>query len=425
MPRSNLLRFAVLSVAAIQLANGCSVFSHEAVIDASWDSALRPALLSVYPHATAEELKDAHGYAYGGAIIQDLGYYPHGSKKFSDMTHYVRTGDFLLALIHESQSLDELAFALGALSHYSSDLHVHSSATNPGEAILYPKLERRFGPIVTYEEDPEAHLKTEFGFDVLEIAKGRFAPEAYHDFIGFYVAPDVLTRAFEDTYGINLKQIFPNFERSINSYRRDVSIWIPRATRIAWAQREKDIQKSQPGITRRRFVYVLKRASYEHDWGRDYERPSLLDRILSVLLKIIPPIGPLRALQFKMPTPQVEALFMKSFDASLQQYDRQLAARVKGDALQLGNPNYDLGRVAKPGEYRLQDEAYAFWVKTAGDNHFSELGPEARKEILRYYSDPASPNTVKHDPKKWQVLQQALATLRSEPVRAADSPRTN
>ncbi|MBV9267046.1 MAG: zinc dependent phospholipase C family protein, partial [Acidobacteriaceae bacterium] len=206
---------------------GCSVLSHEAIVDALWDVKLKPVLQSVYPQSTPEELKRAHGFAYGGAIIQDLGYYPHGNKMFSDLAHYVRTGDFVLALIAESQSLDELAFALGALSHYTSDVYVHREATNPGEPMLYPKLERKFGPIVTYAEDPAAHLKTEFGFDVLEVAKGRFAPEAYHDFIGFYVAQDVLGRAFHDVYGIPLSDLFPNFNRTIGSFRRDVSKWIP------------------------------------------------------------------------------------------------------------------------------------------------------------------------------------------------------
>ncbi|HSU62184.1 MAG TPA: zinc dependent phospholipase C family protein, partial [Bryobacteraceae bacterium] len=106
------------ALALLQPLYGYSVLTHEAVIDALWDVELKPVLRARFPNATPQELKTAHGFAYGGAIIQDLGYYPHGSKKFSDLTHYVRTGDFIRALIAESQTLNEYAFALGALSHY-------------------------------------------------------------------------------------------------------------------------------------------------------------------------------------------------------------------------------------------------------------------------------------------------------------------
>src|SRR3954468_4977175 len=243
----------------------CSVLSHEALVDALWDVKLKSVLLSRYPGASEADLKTAHGYAYGGAIIQDLGYYPHGSKPFSDLTHYVRTGDFIMSLIAESKDLNELAFGLGALSHYASDLDVHRSATNPGEAILYPKLKRKFGPVITYENDPAAHLKTEFGFDVLQVAKGNFASEAYHSFIGFYVSGPLIGRAFQHTYGLELSDLFPDFDRAVGSYRHAVSRTIPQATRIAWAERSKEIQTANPGTSRNKFIYVMNRSSYERE----------------------------------------------------------------------------------------------------------------------------------------------------------------
>ncbi len=253
------------------------MLSHEALVDAIWDVKLKPILLVRFPNSTRKELKEAHGYAYGGAIIQDLGYYPHGSKEFSDLTHYVRTGDFILALIGESRTLDEFAFALGALSHYLSDVEVHRFATNVGEPLLYPRLQRRYGSVITYEDNPSAHLRTEFGFDVLEVAKGNFAPEAYHDFIGFNVAGGVLERGFRDTYGLDLKDLFPDFDRTIGSYRRAVSKTIPMATRVAWAARKSEIQKSAPGVTRSSFVFVMSRSSYERNWGKQYDRPTAGD----------------------------------------------------------------------------------------------------------------------------------------------------
>ncbi len=360
----------------------CSVLSHEAIVDAAWDVKIVPLLRARFPRATADDLKAAHAYGYGGAIIQDLGYYPHGNKHFSDMTHYVRTGDFVLALLTEAHDLNEFAFALGALSHYASDSDVHRYATNPGEAMLYPKLERKFGPSITYEQDPAAHLKTEFGFDVLEVAKGNFAPEAYHKFIGFAVATTLLGRAFQDTYGLDLPDLFSDLNKSIGSYRRAVSKTIPTATRIAWAQRNRDIERSSPGMTRSKFVYVMNRSSYEHEWGKTYDRPTMADRFAAEMLRLIPPVGPLRALRFRMPTPEVEKLFMQSFDRSVTEYESELTqARYIKPALE--NRNYDLGEVVKPGIYALQDETYAFWLDQLARKAYESVTPDIRENILR------------------------------------------
>ena len=153
-----------------------AVLAHEAIIDSVWDTTIRPLLLQRFPNATKEELKEAHGYAYGGAIIQDMGYYPHGNQFFSDLTHYVRSGDFILALLRDSKDLDGYAFALGALSHYAADNDGHLIGVNPAVPILYPKLKKKYGDSVTYEEDPLAHVKTEFGFDVLRSSAGTLRP---------------------------------------------------------------------------------------------------------------------------------------------------------------------------------------------------------------------------------------------------------
>ena len=234
-----------------------AVLSHEAIIDSAWDTNIRPLLLKRFPNATPGQLKEAHGYAYGGAIIQDMGYYPHGSKLLSDLTHYVRSGDFVLALLRDSKDLDGYAFALGALSHYSSDNAGHSIGVNLAVPILYPKLGRKYGNTVTYEQDPLAHVKTEFGFDVLEVAQGRYAPDAYHDFIGFDVSAPLLEQAFQETYGLDLKSVLTDEDKVLGSYRHDVSQLLPQATRIAWSLKRNDIMKDQPGITKRKFLYNL------------------------------------------------------------------------------------------------------------------------------------------------------------------------
>jgi hypothetical protein len=409
------LRLAALALVMLLLghlpADAYSVLTHEAMIDALWDVKIKPLLLAHYPRAGPEELKRAHGFAYGGAIIQDLGYYPGGSKQFSDLTHYVRTGDFILALINESGDLNELAFSLGALSHYLTDLDGHRYATNVGEPILYPDLRKKFGDVITYEQDPTGHLKTEFGFDVLQVAKGRFAPQAYHDFIGFYVAKDVLARGFLDTYGLEITDLFGNYDRAIDAYRSAVSHLIPKATRIAWAQKKDEIRRSEPGITQRRFVYIMKRSSYEREWGKRLDGPSAWDKVLAFLLRLLPPVGPLKALQLKMPTPEVEQLFLASFNRAASQYRVELE-QTANQTLRLEDKNYDVGVPTPAGVYRLKDNVEAFWLHKLAERHYAGITPAIKGELLSFYSNLNAPIATKQKPQEWERTLTELAQLR-------------
>jgi len=294
-----------------------SVLAHEAIIDSAWDTNIRPLLLKRFPSASPEQLKEAHGYAYGGAIIQDMGYYPHGSFFFSDLTHYVRSGDFVLALLRDATDLDGYAFALGALAHYAADTEGHPLGTNRAVPLLYPKLEKKYGDMVTYEQDRLAHVKTEFGFDVLEVAQGRYAPDNYHDFIGFAVSVPLLEQAFQETYGLDLKGVLTQEDKVLGSYRYDVSQLLPKATRVAWSLKKDDIRKDHPGVTRRKFLYNLSRASYQKNWGKQFQSPTFYDRFLAFLIRILPKIGPLRVLELKTPTPAAERLFESSFNTTL------------------------------------------------------------------------------------------------------------
>jgi hypothetical protein len=345
-------------------ARAYSVLTHEAVIDSAWDQAIRPLLVKRFPRSSADDLRRAHGFAYGGAIVQDMGYYPHGSHQFSDLTHYIRSGEFIQNLIRDSQTLEEYAFALGSLAHYAADKEGHTIAVNVVEPMLYPKVRRKFGAIVTYEDDPVRHLKTEFSFDVLQVARGYYAPQAYHDFIGFGVAPDLLDRALAETYCVHLADLFKDPKKAIDSYRRDVSGLIPRATRIAWAMKGKEIEKHSPGMVKRKFIYNISRPSYEKEWGANYDRPRFLDHVVAFLLKLVPPIGPLSDLRFKTPDAKSESLFMESFDRTLDRYRALLRDAGEG-TLRLENLNFDTGKPARPGTYRLADEAAAKWKAEA------------------------------------------------------------
>lgn len=396
-----------------------AVLAHEAIVDSAWDTSIRPLLLKRFPQATPEELKEAHGYAYGGAIIQDMGYYPHGNRFFSDLTHYVRSGDFVLALLRDSKDLDDYAFALGALSHYAADNEGHSIGVNRSVPLLYPKTGKKYGDVVTYEENRLDHVKTEFGFDVLEVAQGRYAPMAYHDFIGFGVALPLLEQAFQETYGLDLKSVLTDENKVLGSYRYDVSRLLPKATRVAWSLKKDDIQRDQPGITKKEFLYNINRSSYRKYWGRDYQPPTFGERFLAFAVRIIPKIGPLAVLELRTPTPQTEQMFEASFNAALDQYRKQLS-EVQAGQPDIPNDNFDTGSVTGPGKYWLNDETHAQLLDALAKQNFSGASPEIRAELLEFFADPNAPYAMKHKKKEWARVQVEIARLRqATPATAA------
>ncbi len=399
-----------------------AVLSHEAIIDSAWGTNIRPLLLKRFPDATPEELKEAHGYAYGGAIIQDMGYYPHGSFFFSDLTHYVRTGDFILALLRDAKSLNEYAFALGSLAHYAADNNGHRIGVNRAVPVLYPGLKRKYGDSVTYEEDKLAHVKTEFGFDVLEVARGRYAPDSYHDFIGFGVSAPLLEEAFQETYGLDLKGVLADEDKVLGSYRHDVSHLLPKATRIAWILKKDEIMKDQPGMTKRKFLYNLSHASYRKNWGRNYQEPTFGERFLAFLARLLPKFGPLKVLQLRTPTPETEKMFEASFNATLDRY-RELLNQTGAGKLDLPNDNFDTGDDTGPGEYGLDDETHARLLDALAKQNFSGASPEMRGELLGFFGHPDAPYAIKQKPKEWARVQSQLAALRASSVAVAADPQ--
>jgi hypothetical protein len=416
----------VLALSFPQPGTAYAVLSHQAIIDAAWDEHIKPLLLKRKPAATLEELSEAQAYAYGGAIIQDMGYYPYGSHFFSDLTHYVRSGDFVEALLRDAKDLDEYAFALGALAHYAADNSGHRIGTNRAVPILYPKLRKKFGDSVAYEKDPLAHVKTEFGFDVLEVARERYAPEGYHDFIGFEVSEELLDQAFLETYGVELKDILLDETKALNSYRHDVSKLIPKATRIAWTLKKDEIKGDIPDMTRKRFLYNLSRSNYEREWGKDYRKPNLGEKFLAFLYRLLPKFGPLQVLQFRTPTPQTEQMFEDSFNATLSRY-RKLLGELGDGHVDLPNDNFDVGENTGPGKYRLNDDAHAKLLDKLAERKFFGVLPELRQELLHFYAEPGLPYATKRNPKAWARVQTELEQLKSaSPASAAadSSPAT-
>ena len=402
----------VLLLGPVGVCNGYAVLSHEAIVDSAWDDAIKPLLLKRFPQSTPEELKEAHSYAYGGSVIQDLGYYPFGSHFFSDLVHYVRTGDFVQALLRDSTNLDEYAFALGALSHYAADNEGHRLAVNKSVPMLYPRLRRKYGDVVTYDESPPAHLKTEFGFDVVQVARGHYGSDEYHDYIGFQVSKNLLDRAFRETYSLDLKTIFTDYDLALGTYRHGVSEVIPKMTEVAWQTKKDEIQKDIPGITKKRFLYHISRASYEKQWRGHYHRAGFGTKFLAFLFRLIPKIGPFSVFTFKIPTPPAEKLFMASFSGSVSEYERFLREKKDSGTIVLVNDNFDTGTVTKPGEYPLADKTYADLLDQQAKDHFKAITPELRQAILDFYSDPKAPITTKKNKKEWSEVMREVSELK-------------
>jgi hypothetical protein len=406
---------AVLSVGLFigvpQIGGAYSVLTHEEVVDLLWKDDIQPLLLHRFPAATADDLKKAHAFAYGGSLIQDMGYYPFGNKYFSDLTHYVRSGDFIVNLVRDATDLNEYAFALGALAHYSSDNLGHPTV-NRAVALEFPKLRRKFGTEVTYADDPKAHIRTEFGFDVTQVAKNRYTSDRYHDFIGFEVSKPLLERAFQDTYGVPLSEVISNEDLAIGTFRRSISTILPEMTRVALLARKKELVAETPNFNARKFRYYLSRASYQREWGKGYRRPGFGARVLAFFLKFVPKVGPFKAVDFKIPSQKTEDLYIASVDRTLDNY-KMLLGETRTKTLRLANTDFDTGRMTHAGEYILTDKAYAHLLDQLAKGDFGQVTPELRENILAFYDDPNAPIATKRNAGQWQRTQDEVERLRA------------
>ncbi len=400
-------------------ASAYSVLTHEEIVDLLWKDEIRPLLLKRYPGLTEEQITEAHAYAYGGAVIQDLGYYPFGSIEFSDLVHYVRTGDFVRELLAQSNDANEYAFALGALSHYASDIAGHP-AVNQSVAIEYPKLRAKFGKSVRYAQDKTAHLKTEFGFDTVQVARNRYASQQYHDFIGFQVSKPLLERVFPIVYGLELKDVLPREDLAIGSYRYSVSRLIPEMTQVALQTHKKELMRETPNFAKQKFLYRLSRSDYEKEWGKEYAKPGLGTRILSTLLRFMPKIGPFKGLAFNNPTPQTEDLYIKSINTTVDQY-RALLEEVRTDRLVVADYDLDTGNPTKIAEYSLTDDTYAKLLGQLSKSKFDLTTPELRDNILQFYSGVSASAQTKEDEARSASVLALLNQLRAATPVTADA----
>lgn len=390
------MRRRAISVIALALFLSCapsssfaySVLAHEALIDNAWVSQIVPLLTRRFPRASTQELEQARAYAYGGSLIQDLGYYPFGSHFFSNLVHYVRSGDFVAALVRDAQTVDEYAFALGALAHYVSDNAAHPTV-NHAVPVVYPKLRAKYGDDVLFGDSPARHVMVEFSFDVLQVARGQFKSDAYQDLIGFEVARPLLERAFQETYGLKVKDLFGDVGLAIGTYRRAASQIIPDVTRVAWREKRDEILAATPDVAEQDFVYTMTRQQYEDTFGTAYRKPGFFVRMIVAVFKIIPKFGPFKPLAFEPLTADMERAFLESFDASCDRYGRLLGT-LRDGRLSLRDTDLDTGQVPRHGINTLADKTYDELLEKLQRRDAGTISPALRRALAEHYDSPPS-----------------------------------
>jgi hypothetical protein len=443
--------FAVLLLIAFSLwprtASAYSLLTHEQLIDLTWKDSIVPLLLSRYPNLTAAQLDQARAYAYGGCVIQDIGYYPFGDQSFSNLTHYVRSGDFVVNLFRNAHDANELAFAIGALSHYIGDSFGHADATNLAVPIEFPKLEAKYGSSVSYAEGKHQHVQTEFAFDINEIAHHRVAPLGFLRHIGLAVSMRQLALAFYQTYGIT--ENFAGRARiNVRDYRFAVRTFIPR---IAYAVTLLHRSHEPADPTTPECVELQKEAAEvdrENNWQAYRHKAGIETYLIAGFVFILPKVGPLTMVSVKGPTQETEAEYAHSVAVSTTALRRILAsftpeaARYRGAAPPLGslmrsnealpqtreplhplaNRDLDTGRVVQPGGYPLTDSTYATLLHKIVQKPAQPIPPGIKEDIQKYYSNLDLPITTKKDPDAWKQVLADLNTLASMPTSRAPEP---
>lgn len=385
------------------------------MIDVAWQRSIVPAIRARFPTVTATQLREARAYAYGGATIQDMGYYPFGHEFFSNLTHYVRSGEFVENLLLDAQTVDEYAFALGALAHAVGDDNGHRFATNISTPLEFPKLEKKYGPRVTYDQAPYAHIRTEFAFDVEQARLDRMAPRGYIEHVHLYVPQRLLKQAFAQTYGLSLRSVLGPTPTAIKSYRSSLTGILPDVAHAETLLHKTSFppEENSPAFA----AYQAQQAAVEREnnWAAMRRKPGFKAHFLAALIWMTPRIGPLSTLAIRGPSAETNRWYVESRNRSAARYAQLLARLAKHPRAPLVLPDRDLdtGDVTRPGAYPLTDKTYAKLLQriTARSNHPVPAG--LKRNVLAYYADPDAPIVTRKHPRAWRKVQRELMKLRS------------
>ena len=453
-----------------QTANAYGLLTHQQIIDHSWESTIVPILLSRFPSLSPEQLRRAHAYAYGGSVIQDLGYYPFSNPYFSELTHSVRSGDFVQSLFRNAHTADEIAFAIGALAHYLGDSIGHSQATNPSVAITFPKLSSKFGPSVNYAQSKNSHGQVEFAFDVNQAAKRRLAPYDYVGYIGFEVPWDQLAAAFIETYGFPSHDVLGHPRNALHFYRFGARRFLPAFTYAEALLHHHDFPDDTCGPDFELYEQRTAQLAQRADWDRYRKNPGIGTHLLAVLIVILPKLGPFKMLAIKGPTVNTENLYIESVNLSttalalalnqlgapqlpaggvtdramaevIRKQNAELSAAAALASSQAGvvvppagstatlpasllpNRDLDTGKRVVPGGYALTDQTYVKLLARVTKDPTRPVPEGLKQDILEYYADADAPISTKRNHKKWAEAQKQVQVLTSMPTNTDPIPR--
>jgi len=394
-----LVSSALIAIALLlMIAGRCEAFSvlaHQAVVDQAWDHTLLPLVRSRFPNATPQELDDARDYARGGSHLPDLGYFPLGSHLFTDLLHYVRTGDFYQRSLKEAGSAQEFAFALAMLAHFEVDAVGHPEATNLAVPIIYPKLGKKHGDSVTYADSPTAHLETEFRFDILQVAHRQEVPNLFEHSIEFKVPKEFLERVFKETYGLSLKDLFVNYAIALNTYRWGFRNLIDEGTGIAWALYRPQIESLEPTIKREQFVSNFSRVDFVKEFGKAFLEPGYFARLIGFLGGLVPNVGPLKRLPFEPLPPDVQRLYFRAYHNASEQYLKEVALLEQGGIV-LPNLILDTGEPSRAGVYTPADKTYVELLDRHAKDHFIHMPKALADDMLGHFHEREAALSFEH-----------------------------
>lgn len=408
---------ALLLVAWVSRVDAYSFLSHQDMIDVAWAGSIRPLLRERFPGITEAQLREARAYAYGGATIQDMGYYPFGHQYFSNLTHYVRSGDFVTNLLLNARNVDEYAFALGALSHYVGDNEGHQFATNPSTAVEFPALEKKYGPIVTYDQAPNAHIRTEFAYDIEQLSKHRFAPAGYLDSVGFHVPQGLLERTFTETYGLPLRAVLGHPKPALQSYHASVGKLLPDVAQAEVLVHRNDFPPDQNTPAFHEFERRQLQSKAENGWQNWQPKQGFKVHALALVIRVVrigPKIGPISALAVRGPNAETQRWYVESMNRSMSDYEQLLRELAKNPKKELPLPNRDLdtGHAIRLGSYPLTDQTYAKLLRQLTAKPGRPVPSRLQQNILKFYANPQSYTPSQKEIKTWNRVQAELPILR-------------
>jgi hypothetical protein len=386
-----------------------SILTHEQLIDLLWSSDILPMLHTRFPDARPEDLRLARKYAYGGALLADAGYYPKGEPYTANLTHYVLAGDFVTNLFRNATDVYELAFAVGALTHYVGDTIGHSTATNPSVAIAFPNLVKPGGTqigtdglpeaIVTYEDGEAQYKQVEVGFDINSLNHKRFIPKKIMDRIGFDVPLQQFTYAFYQTYGLQVDFTHTDSSLNLHAYAGDAKGVITEGIYAIASKHKKDGPDESSIAELPEFQAMIANAEAEGHWNKYKRAGGFESKAMIVVLGVDPAIPIARV---EMPITTTQRMYIRSVLQSVKLLKQILKTPVapterfiplwpsdqsNSSPTSLPNFNLDTGHLEPSRAYRLTDDAYFDLLGRIVANPTWPIPPSTKTAIQTYFSD--------------------------------------